>query len=142
MKLPALHGFVSWAVFCTSRHCTWRANNPIAWRCTDLLVNPQSKDLHRKRASGLPISRICTVQHGRSLFIWILSWHCVWSSVQHDAAHDKPPCKDLHETAQSHRCTDLQGRRATGSSNARNCTDSMQLPCGFHVDARHCTAVS
>ena len=53
-----------------------------------------------------------------------------------------PPCTDLHGPAQIRRCTDLHGKRATGSLNARNCTDSMQLPYHFHVGARHCTAIS
>ena len=152
-KLPALLGLVSRVFLCTARHRTWQAENPISWRCTDLLVKPRCMDSHGKRACGFPISRICTEQHGRSLFIWIITWHRLWSSILHDAAHGKhraplhgcartPPCTDLHGTDQIRRCTDLHGKRATRSLNARNCMDSMQLPCHFHVGARHCTAVS
>ena len=66
-KLPALHRLVARVVFCTAQHCTWQAKNPIARRCTDLLLKPRCTDLHGKRASGCRISRIRTVQHGRSL---------------------------------------------------------------------------
>ena len=51
-------------------------------------------------------------------------------------------CADLHEPALMPRCTGLHGKRAMGSLHARNCTDSMQLPCHCHVGARHCTAIS
>ena len=148
-----------------ARHGTARGRQrtPIARSCTDRLVKPRCTDLHGKRASGFRISRICTVLHGRSLFIWILIWHCLWSSIhmnlnlslptelhQDPAKHrapiaricTDPPCTDLHGPAQIRRCTELHGKRATGSLNARNCTDSMQLPCHFHVGTCHCTAIS
>ena len=61
-----------------SRSCTDQLT------CTELHGPAQTRrctELHGKRASGFRISRICTVQHGRSLFIWILIWHCLWSSI-------------------------------------------------------------
>ena len=39
-KLPALHRSVSRVFSCTAQHCTWQAKNPIARRCTDLMVKP------------------------------------------------------------------------------------------------------
>ena len=41
------------------------------------VAKPRCTDLHGKRASVFRISQICTVQHGRSMLIRILIWHCL-----------------------------------------------------------------
>ena len=144
-----------------ARHGTARGRQrtPIARSCTDRLVKPRCTDLHGKRASGFRISRICTVLHGRSLFIWILIWHCLWSSIHMNLNLSLPT--ELHQDPAKHRapiariCTDppLHGF-------ARTCPNSMMhgfarktcnwIPkCtslhGFHASAlsfsRRCTSL-
>ena len=105
----------------TALHVAGKQRTPIARSCTDLLVKPRCTDLHGKRASGFRISRICTVQHGRSLFIWILIWHCLWSSIQHDAAHGK------HRAPIARICTEL-----LKYTDARIYTENMQQDPQMH----------
>ena len=122
-KLPALHGFVSWVLSCSEQHCTWHAKNPIVRRCTDLLVNQRCTDLQGKRACGFRISRICTVQHGGSLFIWIPSGTAYRAqvSMKLPMAAMEPHCTDFHARPLAQICTDLRKFDV-----ARNCTENVQ----------------
>ena len=121
------------------------------------MVKPRYTDLHGKRASGFRISRICTVLHGRSLFIWILIliWHCLWSSIHMNLNLSLPT--ELHQDPAKHRapiariCTDppLHGFArtcpppvawiCTDLPKIRRCTDlHVKRATGF-LNARHCT---
>ena len=113
-----------------------------AWKHMDpnlsLLMELNSYESQSVTAYGAP-SRHCQIMghgfHGTTLPM---------ASIEpplHGLART-PPGTRLYGPAHIRRCTDLHGKHATGLLNAWHCTDSMQLPCHFHVVARHCTAPS
>ena len=106
-KLPALHGLVS-HVF-VARHATARGKQQNL--CTALHGPACKAAMHGFAWTTCKWIPNFTGLNGtalRSLFIWIITWHRLGSSMQHDAAHGKRRAP-LHGFAWTSACTDLHG---------------------------------